>query len=156
MKGGLVRDILYPKEFKFTFYSDSLKFVGIMAIITILGSIYTVYGLWKSNAVVVTYVDRLLNNVFIGVPPALPAAVGSGVAFAARRLKQCKISCISTPRINIAGRINHFVFDKTGTLTEDGLSVLGVRNASENTFRKFEEHSNALMPDDKWWKSPDV
>ena len=36
-KGTLIRDILYPKEIKFKFYSDSLKFIGIMAILAILG-----------------------------------------------------------------------------------------------------------------------
>ena len=31
-KGGLIRDILYPKKLKFKFYDDGIKFVGIMAI----------------------------------------------------------------------------------------------------------------------------
>jgi len=37
----LVRDILYPKVFKFGFYQDGLKFVGIMAVIAFLGTFYT-------------------------------------------------------------------------------------------------------------------
>lgn len=36
-KGSLVRDILYPREIKFKFYQDGMKFVGIMALISILG-----------------------------------------------------------------------------------------------------------------------
>jgi cation-transporting ATPase 13A3/4/5 len=64
-----------------------------------------------------TIIDRALNLFAIAVPPALPAAVGAGVAFASRRLRNQKIFCISPARINIAGRITHFVFDKTGTLT---------------------------------------
>ena len=40
-KGSMIRDILYPKEMKFKFYSDGLKFVGIMAVLAIIGSIMT-------------------------------------------------------------------------------------------------------------------
>jgi len=42
LKGSLVRDILYPKEFKFVFYTDSLKFLGIMAGIALAGTFYTI------------------------------------------------------------------------------------------------------------------
>ena len=41
-KGGLIRDVLYPKEVKFKFYSDGLKFVAIMAFLSILVSIFTI------------------------------------------------------------------------------------------------------------------
>lgn len=79
----------------------------------------------------------------------MPAAVGCGVVFAERRLRVSKIFCTSPPRINIAGRINHFVFDKTGTLTEDGLSVLGFRSSTDKVFSfKFETKSKAFEPDD--------
>jgi cation-transporting ATPase 13A2 len=36
-KGNLVRDILYPKQSKFKFYEDSLKFVFGMGIIALIG-----------------------------------------------------------------------------------------------------------------------
>jgi magnesium-transporting ATPase (P-type) len=36
-KGGLVRDILYPKEIKLKLYNDAMKFVGILSIIAIIG-----------------------------------------------------------------------------------------------------------------------
>ena len=36
-KGNLVRDILYPKPIHFEFYTDGLKFVGMMACLAILG-----------------------------------------------------------------------------------------------------------------------
>ena len=152
LKGSLVRDILYPKKFKFTFYTDSLKFVGIMAGLALIGSFYTTPSLIEDKADDETIIDRFLNLFVIAVPPALPAAVGCGVAFAARRLRQLKIFCISPPRINIAGRINHFVFDKTGTLTEEGLSVLGYRSATDKSFTKFETQSKAFEPDDSWWE----
>ena len=41
-KGGLVRDILYPREIKFKFHSDSMKFVGLMAFLAIIGFCITI------------------------------------------------------------------------------------------------------------------
>lgn len=126
-KGSLIRDILYPKPVNFQFYSDSMKFVGIMAIVALIGFIFEVPMLIKLKVDAATFVDRSLNLLVIAVPPALPAAMSCGVVFAINRLKASKIFCISPPRVNIAGRISTFVFDKTGTLTEEGLSVLGYR-----------------------------
>jgi cation-transporting P-type ATPase 13A2 len=36
-----VRDILYPKALKFKFYRDSLKFVGIMGLVAVIGFFIT-------------------------------------------------------------------------------------------------------------------
>ena len=41
-KGSLIRGILYPKHIKFEFNSDGLKFVGIMALLALLGVIATI------------------------------------------------------------------------------------------------------------------
>lgn len=41
-KGSLIRDILYPKEIKFKFYSDGFKFVGIMAILALVAMAVTI------------------------------------------------------------------------------------------------------------------
>ena len=41
-KGNLVRDILYPKPTKFSFYRDSFIFVGGMAVIAVIGFVITV------------------------------------------------------------------------------------------------------------------
>ena len=40
-KGTLIRDILYPKEIKFKFYADGMKFIGIMALLAILAQCIT-------------------------------------------------------------------------------------------------------------------
>ncbi len=98
-----MRDILYPKQFKFTFYTDSLKFVGIMAGLALIGSFYTTPSLIEDKTDDETIIDRFLNLFVIAVPPALPAAVGCGVAFAARRLRQLKIFCISTLALTLRG-----------------------------------------------------
>lgn len=81
-KGALVRDILYPKVIKFKFYDDGMKFVGIMAIIAVLGFLAIFPILLLQNADIETLIDRSLNLVVIAVPPALPAAMSCGMVFA--------------------------------------------------------------------------
>jgi len=128
-KGSLVRSILYPKEIKFKFYNDGMKFVGIMALLAVVGFFLTVpVMVLKQGTGLLTLVDRSLDLITITVPPALPAAMSCGVVFAINRLKKEKIFCIAPTRINLAGRVTTFTFDKTGTLTEDGLSVQGFRS----------------------------
>ena len=122
-----MRDILYPKEIKFKFYSDGMKFVGLMGVLAILGFILTVPIMLANGTSVAVMIDRSLDLITITVPPALPAAMTCGTVFAITRLKRSKIFCISPPRVNLAGRVTTFAFDKTGTLTEDGLSVQGFR-----------------------------
>jgi cation-transporting ATPase 13A2 len=78
-------------------------------------------------------VDRFLSVITIAVPPALPAAMNSGVAAAIYRLRLSKIYCIQPSRMNLTGTITTIVFDKTGTITEEGLSVLGCRVVKMNT-----------------------
>jgi cation-transporting ATPase 13A2 len=161
-KGSLVRDILYPKQFKFKFYEDGMKFVAIMALIAVVGFIAIFPILLLQNASVSTLIDRSLNLIVIAVPPALPAAMSCGMIFAIRRLKSQKIFCISPPRVNMAGRVTTFVFDKTGTLTEDGLSVQGFRPSNEQTddhqskdYQNFSSDCNDLISTPKWWLMQD-
>ena len=120
-KGALVRDILYPKPTKFKFYRDSLYFVAAMAMVAIIGFAITLPKLLKLGIETEALVDKCLDLITITVPPALPATMSVGVAFAITRLKKSKIFCISPPRVNVSGMIEIMVFDKTGTLTEDGL-----------------------------------
>lgn len=126
-KGALVRDILYPKETKFKFYQDSLIFVAAMAVVGVVGFLATLPQLIKLGTTTDDLVDKSLDLITITVPPALPAAMSVGVAFAIQRLKKSQIFCISPPRVNICGMVQIMVFDKTGTLTEDGLQILGLR-----------------------------
>ena len=123
----MIRDILYPKEIKFTFYQDSIKFIGIMAILSLASIVATVTMELAEDVCISKIIDRSLNLTTIAIPAALPVAMSVGVVFAINRLKEKNIFCISPPRINIAGQIDNFVFDKTGTLTEEGLTVLGFR-----------------------------
>lgn len=129
-----------------------------MAVIAFLGTFYTTPKLISNEYAdesqrTKTIISRTLNLFVIAIPPALPTAVGCGVAFAAARLRTLKIFTTSPQRINLAGRIKLFVFDKTGTLTEDGLSVLGVRCAIQKNFDEFKNNSKSLEQGERWWLS---
>lgn len=102
-KGTLIRDILYPKDIKFEFYSDGFKFVGIMAILAVFGIIASAPIQVKIGVPNVLVIDNALNLITVTIPPALPAAMSCGIVFAIRRLKSKSIFCISPPRINMAG-----------------------------------------------------
>ena len=155
-KGSLVRDILYPKEIHFEFYADGLKFVGIMALIAVLGflcSVPVMLNIGTSTAILVT---RSLDLITICVPPALPAAMTCGVVFALQRLKEHKIFCISQNRVNVAGRVSTYVFDKTGTITEDSLCVMGARcKAADGSggFMNFEKSMTEYVVSPLWWNN---
>jgi len=81
-KGSLVRDILCPKEIKFKFYEDGMKFVAIMASIAVLGFCCICPILVIKGEDARTFIDRSLNLIVIAVPPALPAAMSCGMVFA--------------------------------------------------------------------------
>ena len=98
-----------------------MKFILGMGIIAVIGFFCTLPTMIDLGYSTYNIIDRALNLVAITVPPALPAAMTAGTAFAMARLKKSRINCISPPRVNVAGRVNMMVFDKTGTLTEDGL-----------------------------------
>lgn len=87
-KGSLVRDILYPRETKFRFYRDSLIFVGIMALVSIIGFLCLLPRLIAIKTKTWVLVDKALDLITICVPPALPATMSAGVAFAVQRLKK--------------------------------------------------------------------
>lgn len=94
-KGNLVRDILYPKPIHFEFYTDGLKFVGIMALLAVLGFTAVVPFMIKAGTDLPSMIDRSLDMFTICVPPAIPAALSCGIVFAIGRLKKDKIFCIA-------------------------------------------------------------
>ena len=97
---------------------------------------------------------KSLDLITIAVPPALPAALGIGVVFALRRLRENRIYWISPPWINAAGRVKSIVFDKTGTLTEDSLKFAGVIVANEASFDSLKTNmSNLILEENKNEKS---
>ena len=87
-KGALVRSILFPRETKFKFYRDSLYFVGAMALIGITGFCFTIPKLIELGTTTEKLIDKSLDLITVTVPPALPATMTVGVAFAISRLKK--------------------------------------------------------------------
>jgi len=125
-KGGLIRSILSPKPVGFKFFRDSIRFIGLLAILAVGGFLYSVYTFIKQGMSAGHILLKALDIITIAVPPALPAAMSVGIVYALQRLKKRQIYCINSSRINICGKLKLFCFDKTGTLTEDGLDLLGV------------------------------
>eukprot|EP00771_Trimastix_marina_P002919 gnl/Trimastix_PCT/4093.p1 GENE.gnl/Trimastix_PCT/4093~~gnl/Trimastix_PCT/4093.p1 ORF type:complete len:1496 (-),score=347.32 gnl/Trimastix_PCT/4093:114-4601(-) len=125
-KGQLIRSMLFPKPSKFRFYQDSFRFIAVLACVAFLGWIASVIQFIRFHVPVKEIILRACDLITIVVPPALPAAMTIGTAFALRRLKRGDIFCISPPRVNVCGKLRVMCFDKTGTLTEDGLDVRGV------------------------------
>lgn len=145
-KGDLVSSILYPQPINFRFYGDAMKFLLFLGVLALVGTVYSLVMLSRSNTTVIQMVIRSLDIVTIIVPPALPAAITTGTIYAQRRLKKQGIFCISPPRINVCGKVSLFCFDKTGTLTEEGLDVWGVLEASGNTFAELVPDPRLLPP----------
>ncbi|KAI5612268.1 cation-transporting ATPase 13A2 isoform X1 [Silurus asotus] len=152
-KGDLISSILYPQPVNFSFYADAMKFLLILGVLALIGTVYSVVMLWRSNTTWAQLVIRSLDIVTIVVPPALPAALTTGTIYAQRRLKKNGVFCISPPRINVCGKISLFCFDKTGTLTEEGLDVWGVKEAKRNGagFHELVPDPRLLSPGPMLW-----
>ncbi|KAM9316542.1 putative cation-transporting ATPase 13A4 [Gastrophryne carolinensis] len=138
-KGDLVRSILYPKPMNFKLYRDAFRFLMILATVAVIGTIYTVVVFVLKGESPTQVVLKALIIITTAVPPALSAALSTGIMYAQRRLKSKGIFCISPQRINVCGRLNIICFDKTGTLTEDGLDLCGVLPSKDNCFQKLHD-----------------
>ncbi|KAF9263238.1 hypothetical protein L218DRAFT_959259 [Marasmius fiardii PR-910] len=134
-KGALVRSMLFPKPIGFKFYRDSMRFVGVLTGIALLGFSFSAANFVRIGVPWHTIIIRALDLITVVVPPALPATLSIGTSFAIGRLRKSGIFCISPTRVNIAGKVNVCCFDKTGTLTEDGLDILGARAIDRNGHR---------------------
>ncbi|KAG7269534.1 hypothetical protein CRUP_025258, partial [Coryphaenoides rupestris] len=122
---------------------------GASAVVTstaLLGTVYSLVMLSRSNVTWYQLVIRALDVVTIVVPPALPAAITTGTIYAQRRLKRQGVFCISPPRINVCGKVSLFCFDKTGTLTEEGLDMWGVMEAHQSGFSELVPDPRLLAP----------
>uniref|UniRef100_A0A8C5S940 ATPase 13A5 n=1 Tax=Laticauda laticaudata TaxID=8630 RepID=A0A8C5S940_LATLA len=109
-KGDLVRSILYPKPLNFRLYQQAFQFIMGLAVIGILGMIYTICVYQPASDTVA----MALLLLTVPVPPVIPAALTTSIVYAQRRLARKKIFCISPQRINLCGQINLVCFDKVG------------------------------------------
>lgn len=71
-----------------------MKFVAIMALISIIGFLSTLPIMIRNGTTLFNLILRSLDLITITVPPALPAAMTCGVVFAIQRLRSQKIFCI--------------------------------------------------------------
>lgn len=143
MKGQLIRNILYPKPNKFRFFEESVKFILVIAVLTIIGFFIVLPQLLETmttNQIIFKFLDL----VTIAIPPSLPAAMNVGISFALDRLKKKNIFCISPPRVIVGGRVNMVCMDKTGTITEDNMEFIGFKPSSEGCF-----HPISVSPGNK-------
>ncbi|XP_027442882.1 probable cation-transporting ATPase 13A4 isoform X4 [Zalophus californianus] len=136
-KGDLVRSILYPKPMNFKLYRDAIRFLLCLVGTATIGMIYTLCVYVLSGESPEEVVKKALDVITIAVPPALPAALTTGIIYAQRRLKKRGIFCISPQRINVCGQLNLVCFDKTGTLTRDGLDLWGVVPCDRSGFQEI-------------------
>ncbi|XP_023025264.2 polyamine-transporting ATPase 13A3 isoform X1 [Leptinotarsa decemlineata] len=125
-KGELVRSILYPPPADFKFERDSYKFIGILAMVALLGMIYTIASKSSRQINPLDILMKALDLITIAVPPALPAVMTVGKLYALSRLEKKHIFCINSRVINVSGSVDCVCFDKTGTLTEDEMDMWGV------------------------------
>ena len=141
VKGQLIRNILYPKPNKFRFFEESVKFIMVMAVLTIIG-FFVVLPQLLETMTTTEIVFKFLDLVTIAIPPSLPAAMNVGISFALDRLKKKNIFCISPPRVIVGGRVNMVCMDKTGTITEDTMEFIGFKPCSEGTFHPISVNAN--------------
>ena len=136
-KGNLIRDILFPKPTNLSFYSDSLKFVGMLFVLSIVAYLCIIPILLKEGYSIYLIIFLFFDLITTSIPPALPSCLTVSTLYAISRLQKKSIFCISPLRINVAGRVKSMVFDKTGTITEDGMNLVGMEEMIENDLKKI-------------------
>ncbi|XP_036033957.1 polyamine-transporting ATPase 13A2 isoform X6 [Onychomys torridus] len=111
-KGSLVSSILHPRPISFKFYKHSMKFVAALSVLALLGTVYSIFILYRNRVPVNEIVIRALDLVTVVVPPALPAAMTVCTLYAQSRLRTQGIFCIHPLRINLGGKLQLVCFDK--------------------------------------------
>ncbi|OXB63974.1 hypothetical protein ASZ78_014738 [Callipepla squamata] len=143
-KGDLVRSILYPKPMDFKLYRDALRFLMCLIAFAAIGMIYTVCVFALNGEEAGEVVKKALDVITIAVPPALPAALTTGIIYTQRRLKKKGIFCISPQRINMCGQLNLICFDKVID-DSSGHQTEGQRSARTTVVRPGPKASTASV-----------
>lgn len=131
---------MYPKPTKMNFYANSIIFIVSMFVLAIIGVCIVLPQLIALKVTTKDLFIRTLDLFTICVPPVLPIAMSVSVSLAIWRLRRQSIYCISSLRVNIAGKVGLICFDKTGTLTENHLDLQTVVSATD----KVQEVSKKL------------
>ncbi|KAI9326864.1 hypothetical protein BDR26DRAFT_826602 [Obelidium mucronatum] len=136
-KGCLVRSIMYPKPHTFKYVRDSLSYIVLLTVVTLVGAFMTVCRFYLKEYPWDVIILRTGDLFTIAVPVALPATIAIGVGFSIRRLRRIGIYCLAADRVNVCGQIEVMCFDKTGTLTHEGMDILGFRCAAMDISEKL-------------------
>lgn len=105
-KGSLVRQMLFPKPIRFSFYTDGYRFILILAVIALITFVGTLANFIEVGVEDTEIALRSLDLFTICVPPALPAAMSVCTTLAIGRLRKAQIYCTSPRRINVAGKVS--------------------------------------------------
>jgi magnesium-transporting ATPase (P-type) len=98
LRGQLIRHILYPKPNKLRFTRDSLIYLCILFLVTLLGYFSVLPHLMQIDAPVDRF-TKFLDLIAISVPPLLIAALQIGIEVSIYRLEKVDIQCISPPKV---------------------------------------------------------
>jgi cation-transporting ATPase 13A3/4/5 len=138
LKGKLIGSILNPKYELTKFEKDSMKYIFIMLILTIISFLIPlsklIYTLDTKNIILF-----FLDNLTTAIPISLAGCVKICITHSLARLKSLEIYSISRETMNSLGSVNLIVLDKTGTLTEENVEMKGYLPVKYNqTNNKFE------------------
>ena len=124
LKGKLIGGILNPKYELSKFEKDSLKYILIMFILTVISYMIPlsklIYELDAKNIILF-----FLDNLTTAIPISLAGCIKISITHSLARLKKLDIYSISRETLTSLGSVNLIVFDKTGTLTEEQVEIKG-------------------------------
>ena len=133
-QGKFLRRVLYSEENNnINNKIDSVIIIGILLIIAIISSLYTLYEVIKIEG---KLTRKLLMRCIIIITSIIPADLPiefSLIIYNSRFFFESKrIVCIESHRIPLAGKIDICCFDKTGTLTTDEFIVKGIADTKSD------------------------
>ena len=143
LKGKLIGGILNPKYELTKFEKDSLKYILIMLILTIISFLIPlsklIYELDTKNIILF-----FLDNLTTAIPISLAGCIKICITHSLGRLKSLGIYSVSRESMTTLGSINLIVFDKTGTLTEEHVDIKGYLPVKYNNTKKQFEFSTYM------------
>ena len=143
LKGKLIGGILNPKYELTKFEKDSMKYIFIMFILTVISFLIPlsklIYELDIKNIILF-----FLDNLTTAIPISLAGCVKICITHSIDRLKRLDIYTISRETMTTLGSVNLIVFDKTGTLTEEHVEMKGYLPVKYNITKKQFEFSNYM------------
>ena len=130
-------------------FQDAFRFVGMMSIIAIAGTVFSIYDLLVAGDPVFDAIVTGLDVITICVPPALPSALTIGIHYAVSRLiyHDCvprNYSSLKRPIKWVINLIRIFIFSESrGISCTDGHRRLKIW--SEEFFHFIENFSYAAL-----------